>query len=145
MKEKIRNKMIETSYSKHLDAKIMLVLAGLTILGLIIGHFGLLHADFLVGLLFISGVAIFWIWQCFDAIKKYDKEVVKRNKLINIILSDNYVWDIPFIFGVILPTAIIINAKLEFAIALTVLMILAMIVAIFINVVSKSFKDKIIE
>lgn len=145
MIQKIRKKMISRSYSKYLDADIIYRLAELTILGLLIGHYGVGYTDFLVGILLIIGIVDFWIWQCLEAINSYDKSVVERNKLINIILSDNCVWDIPVMFGYLLPLAIFIDAKLEPTITIVVMMILTMIVVVFINVMSNFFKSKIIE
>lgn len=103
MAERIREKVIRISYSKHLELKKWALLICLLALGLTLRHIWIAaQAPILISTL-VSLIMVIEIWECFYAIRKNNIELVEKNKIVNVVLSEAMVWEWPIIWLIVYP------------------------------------------
>lgn len=144
MKSKIRNVVMRISYSKKLELIIAFMLVVFMILAFALNYFNLKIFELVIA---IIGLLIVLSLVCFDAIRRKQLEVVEKNNLINVILSDISVWGWILIWIVGYP----ILAMIKMIIGLNLIGAIVFGIVEFILVVilskrlSNFFKKKLIE
>lgn len=92
MKKKIRETMIAISYKEHLNRILKIILSALMILALIVMKTNTEHSKTAAFIVWLIGTPIICLWDSFDAIRKFPKRCLEKNKLKNIIFSNTDLW-----------------------------------------------------
>lgn len=148
MKSKIRDMIIRISYSKYLKLIMFLVLG---CLAASVFFLRTLNLEFLNPVIIAFSIIVllgFWIRECFIAIRRKQRELVERNKLINIILSDEDVWFYPLLWIMLIVGSLILfvlNIELNFISMIIFIIVMSILTISLSLVLSKLFKKKIIE
>lgn len=148
MKSKIRNMVIRISYSKYLELIMFLILVGLIISVFVLRFLNLECLSPVIIAFSIIALLGVCIRECFVAIRRKRREIVERNKLTNIILSDEDVWLYPLLWiMLIIGNMILFVLNIEISFISTIIFIIVMsILTISLSLVlSKFFKKKLIE
>lgn len=147
MKERLRNKIIMISCSQYLEIKMICVIFGL----LLVSSLTCVGPKWLYPIAAVSFVSMFiaaWVWECFDAIKRFPKERLTRNKIINVVFSAREPWEILILLISVVLTIIVVilfdkRSSLIFAIAWFAAIILGN--KILVRILPKIFKSRLIE
>lgn len=144
MKERFKEKIIEISSGKYLNRifAIVLILCMLALLVLVKTLNVSNSIRITLGIVLLVGV---FIWECFNAIAEYPKDVATKNKLVNIILSCDRVWDFIILWIIAAPIFAVIDIHLSFWGGILFIIIMVFILIKLSKYLSTYFKNKIIK
>lgn len=126
MSKKIREEIVRISYARHLELVKWAVLIFLIASGVFLSClYPAAQGPILITAVIICLVVE--LWNCFYAIGKRRIEVVEKNKMANIILSEADVWEWPILWLVVWPYGYAIGIT-QGIVATVILSIVAIIV-----------------
>lgn len=138
MKKEIRERMIAMSYNKRLQWKVGIVLWAILVLGLIVRIVkGYSRPLFFLILMIVMAVILSRDFFC--TMRKIPKECLEKNKLENLILCNENVWD-----HIILIVAMVVY-EMNFLNIIALLGVTSIAIMFFSKKISDFFKNKIVE
>lgn len=144
MKKKIRERMIAISYKEWINRRLTLIVCVLVGLGLIIMKIDTEHSKIVAFIAWIIGTPIIFLWDAFDAIRKFSPKRLERNKLIYITFSSKEWWFHILEFGLLIPMIWLCSEwnSLKISIAIILLTVSFLFVS---KKISNIFKKRLVE
>lgn len=144
MKKKIRERMIAISYKEWINRRLTLIVCVLVGLGLIIMKIDTEHSKIVAFIAWIIGTPIIFLWDAFDAIRKFSPKRLERHKLIYIPFSSKEWWFHILEFGLLIPMIWLCSEwnSLKISIAIILLTVSFLFVS---KKISNIFKKRLVE